>query len=108
MCSRSRPITPQVNYNGHSLLLQRDLDQAKDTLGRYVTQVPGKAAGRKLLAAVLLELGDAAAAIKTLAPLEQATPDDSQMLSLLGTAHMKLRDFDKSQMYMTRASKQAP
>lgn len=98
----SRLLMGQIN------LLQRELDQAHEMLGRYVAQVPENPAGRKLLAAVQLELNLAQEAVETLAPLEASLADDAQLLSLLGTAHMKLGNLEKGRSYLDRASRTAP
>lgn len=99
---------PSQLLMGQVHLLRRELDQAKNMLSSYVAQVPGDGTGRKLLAAVLLELDDGQEAIRILEPLEKATPDDAQVLSLMGTAYMKLRQLEKGREYMSRAARSSP
>ena len=99
---------PSQLLMGQVNLLQRDFDQAQAMLSRYVAQVPGDPAGRKLLAAVQLELNQPRSAIETLAPLDNDGGADAQTLSLLGTAWMKLNDPGRGKAYLERATEASP
>ena len=62
-------------------------ERARDYLDRYVQAAPNNLDARRLLASILITLGDFAGALQKLQELEKQTPNDPYMLALIAAAY---------------------
>lgn len=81
-------------------------EQAHRALVRYVAMVPGDPAGRKLLAATQVRLGDPEGARRTLGDIPEGA--DPEYLSLLGAATTLSGDVASGLEYLEQAVMQSP
>lgn len=81
-------------------------EQARRALTRYVAMAPGDPAGRKLLAATQVRLGNPDAARETLGNVPEGA--DPQYLSLLGAATTLSGDVGSGLQYLEQAVLQSP
>jgi len=79
------------------------LEQAANHLSRYVTAIPNHLPARKLLAAIYLKTREADKAIAVLENVLNQTDDDSQLLSMLGSAYMQKKDFERGIEFFEKA-----
>ena len=63
-------------------------ERARDYLERYVQAEPRNLEARKLLASILLTVGDFSGALQKLQEVEKQTPNDPYMLALIAAAYM--------------------
>ena len=99
---------PSLLQAGQVHYMQREFEQARDALDRYLGQQPQNTAAKKLLAAVYIELGQPEKAVELLGPMASQVPDDPQLLAMLGTAHMSRKDFSSGKAYLGQAADLAP
>jgi len=99
---------PSLLQAGQIHTIQREFEQARDVLQRYLAQLPDNLGAKKLLAAVYIELEQAQKAVDLLGPMAARAPDDPQLLAMLGTAHMSQRDFQAGRSYLGQAADLAP
>lgn len=69
-----------------------NMEEANKYLNLYVAQAPHDLAGRRLLAAVQIQLRDYSDAVDSLKRLLMDAPNDAGALTLLGQAYLGLRD----------------
>jgi cellulose synthase operon protein C len=81
-----------------------NVEQAVARLEKVVSQQPGNAKARRLLAAAQVRRGDAAGAVETLRPLADRGDADSYTLTLMGQALQKQGDADAAARYFARAA----
>lgn len=66
------------------------MDEAYDSLELYVRRVPGNAGARKLMGSILFGRGEYDRVVQVLKPALGQIPNDYKLLTMLGTAYMKL------------------
>lgn len=98
--------TAALYVAGAASYAQEQYEQALRSLTRYVALVPGDPAGRKLLAATQVRMGDAEAARKTLG--DDPNASDPQYLALMSTASALSGDVSAGLQYLEKAVLQSP
>ena len=83
-------------------------EQSEQHFRKYLEKDPASAPARQALAALLLKVQRPADAMATLAPLVKNAGDNPRILTLLGQAHLQLREFDKATEYFEKAGKILP
>ena len=91
-----------VEYELHSFI------RAEDYLGKALAMSPNLATARRMLAQLYLQTGQAARALKVLAPALQAERPDTQMLSLAGEAYLQSGDLKNAEQAFQRAARSDP
>lgn len=99
---------PSIVLRGAVSLSLENYEQAVSDLGRVVSQYPGYAYGRRLLAASYLKLHEPDKALTTLRPLLNVENVDLQTLALAGEAQLQARNFTKATDYLQQAIKLNP
>lgn len=105
------PALPEIINQSAQLLLIGGLshfglnqnEQAKSYLKRLLSLSPNHTAGRKLLGTILIKDGRNGEAVEILAPALTATPNDTNVLALLASAHMGQKDYRKASDLLERA-----
>lgn len=83
-------------------------EQSLKSASKVLGQAPGNYYATKLVAANELRRGNAQLVITSLVPLVQTQSDDAQVLTMLGEAHMQLKQHDKALAYLEKAAKLQP
>lgn len=104
----AKDFAPALLLAGASNYGLKQYEQANTYLGQYVFQVPQNVEGRKLLAAVQLQLGHPKDAVRTLAPAVQDNNSDAQLLAMIGTAAARSGDLAEANRYLALASAKQP
>jgi len=99
---------PTVLLAGAASYALEQYEQANRYLQRYITEVPGNAGARKLLAQTQLRLGRTENAIATLKAGLKQNPEDAQLLALVGAMVAKDGDLRAGGNYLQRAVALAP
>jgi len=73
---------------------RKQFDEAYPHLSRYIEVRPHHVGARKMVGAILLRRQENAAAVKVLEPALARSPDDIELLALLGDAYMRTRNFN--------------
>ncbi|WP_300759605.1 XrtA/PEP-CTERM system TPR-repeat protein PrsT, partial [Janthinobacterium sp.] len=81
---------------------------AEGYLQRFLAVYPQHLYANKMMASIQLLRGNPDAAIDLLLPLLKTAPDDVELLSLAGEAHLRARRYDKASAYFEKASLLAP
>jgi putative PEP-CTERM system TPR-repeat lipoprotein len=106
---RTNPdYAPTLLWLGLTDYALNNLEQAVQSLGRYVSAVPGSAQVQAVLAVAKARLGGKSAAAETLAILDKLDVNDPQSLVLIGQAHLLAGDNDASSRYLARAVEKNP
>ncbi|MGD2119091.1 MAG: PEP-CTERM system TPR-repeat protein PrsT [Chromatiales bacterium] len=82
-------------------------NQAEEHFSQVIKQI-NNAGVAKLLAATYIKLNQPDKAVGLLEPFAQATSDDSQLMSLLGSAYMQKGDNSSAQQWFSRAVEVSP
>jgi putative PEP-CTERM system TPR-repeat lipoprotein len=106
---RTNPdYAPTLLWLGLTDYALNNLEQAVQSLGRYVSAVPGLAQVQAVLAVAKARLGGKSAAAETLAILDKLDVNDPQSLALIGQAHLLAGDNDAGSRYLSRAIEKNP
>jgi putative PEP-CTERM system TPR-repeat lipoprotein len=84
------------------------LELAYRQLTQYVEMAPGDPVGRKLYGRVLFMIGDPARARLVLVPVLRITPDDVELLALIGSIEMQLGNYTSAMERLERSVELAP
>jgi putative PEP-CTERM system TPR-repeat lipoprotein len=84
----------------------RQNEKARGYLETLVARYPNNLGGRRLLAAVLYELGDAARSAELLEHVLRLAPDDAQALFLLGRIQLSWRRYARASELLEQAARQ--
>ncbi|NKC12992.1 MAG: PEP-CTERM system TPR-repeat protein PrsT [Gammaproteobacteria bacterium] len=104
-----RPNHPQALFLIGSLSYdKREFRQAEDYLSRFLSISPDNIAARKLLATVHLALDQNKEAASTLEPVVNDSTQDPQLVAMLGSAYLGLRDAKRGSDLLERAAALAP
>lgn len=106
---------PTLNRHLPSLVLAGEINYALNriepairNLSRYVKLVPGNKRAVKLLAAALLRANKPGKVIRLLEPLIRRSTKDAHILTLAGSAYMRLGKYDKGTVLFEKAAEAAP
>jgi len=99
---------PSLLIYGVINFAQRRFDDAALYLNRFIEINPYHPGARKLLGAILIQKGDDLRALEILEPARRLAPNDAQLYALLGTANMRLKNFEKAAALFDKASRLAP
>lgn len=106
---RTNPnYAPTILWLGLTDYALNNLEQAVQSLSRYVSAVPGASQVQAVLAVAKARLGGKSAAAETLAFLDKLNVNDPQSLALIGQAHLLAGDSDASSRYLARAVEKNP
>lgn len=83
-------------------------EDALPRLQRYLELMPHVISARKMLATIYLRRNDPGYALKLLEPALATSSRDLQLLTLLGTAHTRLRQYAKATEYFQKLATLAP
>ena len=92
-----RLLAALVNYS------LGQFQKAQDHLALYIRRHPGRAGPRRLMGAILLAMGEYQRAIDVLEPLATADSRDHRLLSMLGTAYLRMNREVLAEEYLARA-----
>ena len=81
---------------------------AESYLQRFLAVYPQHLYANKMMASIQLMRGNSDGAIDLLMPLLQSNPDDVELLSLAGEAHLRARRYDKATAYFEKTALLAP
>ena len=103
---RSHP--PNVLINGVAHYALGHVENAERNLKTFLRLRPRHSGARMLLGRLLIDQGKATQALIFLRPALSITPDDPELHSLIGAAHMQLREFADAIAMFERAATLAP
>jgi putative PEP-CTERM system TPR-repeat lipoprotein len=83
-------------------------EEALPRLQRYVELMPHVVSARKMLATIYMRRGDPAYALRLLEPALRRAPNDLQLLTLLGTAYTRTRQYEKATGFFEKLATLAP
>lgn len=99
---------PSLFLSGAINYALNQTEQAVQTLTRYVELAPANAKAVKLLAAALIRGKEPGKAIEYLEPLLAKGGKDTRLLTLAGSAYMRMGQFNKGTAMFQQAAKAAP
>lgn len=109
-------MPPEAAMNDPAVMLMRgtiyyarqQFDDAYPYLAHYIELRPQHVGARKMVGAILLRRNDAAAAVRVLEPALPRSPDDVELLALLGDAYMRSQDFNRANDVFAKAAALTP
>ena len=107
------PMPPALRSGSEPLLMAGALshralgnrEKAREYLDTLLARNSRNYAGQRLMASLLIEGQDFARALPILEGLLRAAPEDTDVLYMLGTAHMARKQYAKASEYMERAAR---
>lgn len=99
---------PGILLMGAVQLALGSQDQAEQYLRRFLEANPRHLYASKMLASIELGKGKPDLVVDMILPLLQDHPDDTELLALIGEAHMRAQRFGKAAEYFEKASALSP
>jgi putative PEP-CTERM system TPR-repeat lipoprotein len=80
-------------------------EKARDYIEGYIKRHPGHAGARKVLGSIYLSGGNTTMALSVLEPAQRSAPNDPQVLSLMASAYMAQKRYQKAASLLEEAMK---
>lgn len=106
--SRSPNDTSALLLMGWIMLTKGDYETALQHLNAHQVLLPGDPTGSKLLAIVLLRRNEVPRGIEVLQRAVDKSPDDMELVSMLGDAYLRVGELEKAEPLFSKAIALAP